>query len=157
MHPRVPPLVRSLPHVESLSLFRAEEPQEEIEAREELGLQGAFPDLTTLTTMFPVEEDTRMSSPKIKDVALAPSNPPLLLNSSSLLVEPSALPQDIIRQISQPLKSSAPPRQELLPTKTPISANLPRSSTPLHSITAPVEEDDEEMPAIDLESDSDED
>ena len=29
LHPRVPPLVRSIPHVEFLSLFRAEESQEE--------------------------------------------------------------------------------------------------------------------------------
>lgn len=38
LHPRVPPLVRSMPHVESLSLFRAEESQEEIETRRNLKL-----------------------------------------------------------------------------------------------------------------------
>ncbi|KAI9000871.1 rRNA processing/ribosome biogenesis-domain-containing protein [Trametes punicea] len=38
LHPRVPPLVRSLPHVEMLSLFRAEESQEEIDARTTLGV-----------------------------------------------------------------------------------------------------------------------
>ncbi|KAI0832574.1 rRNA processing/ribosome biogenesis-domain-containing protein [Trametes gibbosa] len=38
LHPRVPPLVRSLPHVEMLSLFRAEESQEEADARVNIGL-----------------------------------------------------------------------------------------------------------------------
>lgn len=38
LHPRLPPLVRALPHVEALSLFRAEEGQEEKDARQGLGL-----------------------------------------------------------------------------------------------------------------------
>ncbi|KAI0750951.1 rRNA processing/ribosome biogenesis-domain-containing protein [Daedaleopsis nitida] len=39
LHPRVPPLVRSLPHVEMLSLFRAEEGDEESDARSRVGLR----------------------------------------------------------------------------------------------------------------------
>ncbi|KAI0720268.1 rRNA processing/ribosome biogenesis-domain-containing protein [Cerioporus squamosus] len=38
LHPRVPPLVRSLPHVELLSLFRAEEGEEEMDTRTRVGL-----------------------------------------------------------------------------------------------------------------------
>lgn len=38
LHPRVPPLVRSLPHVEMLSLFRAEEGEEEMDVRKRVGL-----------------------------------------------------------------------------------------------------------------------
>ena len=38
LHPRVPPLVRSLPHVEMLSLYRAEEGEEEVDARQGAGL-----------------------------------------------------------------------------------------------------------------------
>ena len=41
LHPRVPPLVRSLPHVEALSLFHAEENQEERDARQSLSLSVA--------------------------------------------------------------------------------------------------------------------
>lgn len=37
LHPRVPPLIRALPHVEVLSLFRAEEGHEEKDARREAG------------------------------------------------------------------------------------------------------------------------
>ncbi|KAF9464353.1 rRNA processing/ribosome biogenesis-domain-containing protein [Collybia nuda] len=49
LHPRVPPLVRALPHVESLSLFRVEASQEETEALRTLGLQtAACPDQSTL-------------------------------------------------------------------------------------------------------------
>ncbi|RPD67014.1 hypothetical protein L226DRAFT_477086 [Lentinus tigrinus ALCF2SS1-7] len=39
LHPRIPPLVRSLPHVEMLSLFRAEEGEEEIDVRNRVGLR----------------------------------------------------------------------------------------------------------------------
>ncbi|TFK94656.1 hypothetical protein K466DRAFT_475938 [Polyporus arcularius HHB13444] len=39
LHPRVPPLVRSLPHVETLSLFRAEEGEEEVDTRNRVGLK----------------------------------------------------------------------------------------------------------------------
>ncbi|KAG1833458.1 rRNA processing/ribosome biogenesis-domain-containing protein, partial [Suillus variegatus] len=38
LHPRGPPLVRPLPHVEALSLFRAEENNEELAARKSLAL-----------------------------------------------------------------------------------------------------------------------
>ena len=38
IHPRAPPLVRALPHVESLSLFQAEESNEELDARRQLGV-----------------------------------------------------------------------------------------------------------------------
>ena len=38
LHPRVPPLVRSLPHVETLSLFRAEEGEEELNTRRRVAL-----------------------------------------------------------------------------------------------------------------------
>lgn len=41
LHPRMPPLVRSLPHVETISLFRAEESQEELDTRHMLGLRTA--------------------------------------------------------------------------------------------------------------------
>lgn len=43
LHPRVPPLVRSLPHVEMLSLFRAEEGEEELDTRRHIGVD-ALPD-----------------------------------------------------------------------------------------------------------------
>ncbi len=45
LHPRVPPLVRSLPHVEMLSLFRAEEGEEELDTRRHIGVD-ALPDRT---------------------------------------------------------------------------------------------------------------
>ena len=48
LHPRVPPLVRSLPHVEMLSLFREEEGDEELGMRKSLGLATADETLLTL-------------------------------------------------------------------------------------------------------------
>ncbi|EPT03591.1 hypothetical protein FOMPIDRAFT_1046630 [Fomitopsis schrenkii] len=50
LHPRVPPLVRSLPHLEMLSLFREEEGEEELGMRKALGLASADETLSTLSS-----------------------------------------------------------------------------------------------------------
>ena len=54
LHPRVPPLVRALPHVESLSLFRAEEGSEEKETRRGAGLVTLEEIRETETAQTPV-------------------------------------------------------------------------------------------------------
>ncbi|KAI0352983.1 hypothetical protein OH77DRAFT_1427754 [Trametes cingulata] len=57
LHPRAPPLVRSLPHVEMLSLFRAEESQEETDARTNIGV-GVIEERTPGRTTDVPEEFT---------------------------------------------------------------------------------------------------
>ncbi|KAG6916712.1 hypothetical protein DXG01_005661 [Tephrocybe rancida] len=155
LHPRVPPLVRSLPHVESLSLFRAEEPQEEADVREELRLQGAFPDQPNVH-----EEDIVMEG------SATPQSPPInRIQPMKVDVLPSLLP---------PLPSTTPSAQapHVPPLLTTPANNVeePRiqpvvqKSAPKpvvsQSVAVPVreeEDEDEEMPAINMDSDSEED
>lgn len=143
LHPRVPPLVRSLPHVESLSLFRAEEPQEEIETREALGLETAHPD-EPLSTQEDVAMGDGTASSELKvEIEVPPPRPsvlPVLTPQVDLLT--SVLPR------SQPQKSAI---------QTGAPTTLPRLPSPSF-VPAPVpvdEDEDEEMPHIDLDSDSD--
>ncbi|KAF5387632.1 hypothetical protein D9615_000575 [Tricholomella constricta] len=157
LHPRVPPLVRSLPHVESLSLFRAEEPQEEADVREELGLQGAFPDrpITTHDTQDVVMEDDSRTAPKIND-----ENPVTIHGQ-----QPPAKPVPAVPTISNvnvqqaaaatlPRAHVEPPRpQPAVIESAPARPVIP----PQHAaVPAQEEDEDEEMPAINMDSDSDE-
>ncbi|KAG6903450.1 hypothetical protein C0995_005473 [Termitomyces sp. Mi166 len=155
LHPRVPPLVRSLPHVESLSLFRAEESQEERDVREELGLRGAFPEQSK-----PVEEDIIMEDSaappgtqqvdNIQPVSVTkPSLPPRL--SSSTVASTSIKPQPASLIVTTP-GAIEPPRP-----KPSEPERIPKPVPPQPVATSAQDaEDDEEMPAINMDSDSDE-
>lgn len=66
LHPRVPPLVRALPHVESLSLFQAEESQEELETRRKMGV-------ATLSESAPAL--TQSSASSVPMIVSDPRNP----------------------------------------------------------------------------------
>ncbi|GLB33999.1 putative rRNA processing/ribosome biogenesis [Lyophyllum shimeji] len=162
IHPRVPPLVRSLPHVESLSLFRAEESQEETNIRQELGLRSAVPDQpssTTETQDVIMEEDSRTSAAKtdmnsVKSNALSPPPPKPPSTPSNLPTKPTADAQQT--PISEVQSSIEPPRPK---------ANVAESATAKPVIPPqPMvvrtqggendEDEDDEMPAINMESDS---
>lgn len=149
----MPPLVRSLPHVESLSLFRAEESQAEADIREGLNLCGAFPEQSNQ-----VEEDVVM-----KD--FAPSETQQVSNRQPARVAEPPLPQSPL-PLSVTNTSTKPQLAAsvvLLPvTIEPSRPTLPEpeSRSPL-VVPQPVaalaqNEDDEEIPAINLDSDSDE-
>ncbi|KAJ7904735.1 hypothetical protein B0H14DRAFT_3421490 [Mycena olivaceomarginata] len=156
LHPRLPPLVRSMPYVESLSVFRAEESQEESEMRRSLGL-------------VPAETET-----ETEDVVMAVANPPAPpappITSKNLPVPPSVAVPAVIQLPPQPPPQLTP--KPSLPDDGGriAAANAPvPPPTPAKSIDAPPvqtempifaeeeEEKNEEMPAIDLGSDSDSD
>lgn len=150
----MPPLLRPLPHVESIILFRAEEPEEETELRQELGLRSAE-QCPASTYEISTAEDIIMSlPPKSKDIDMVASNVPPFPNQTSPFhhFEP-------LKNTAQP----APPPTLLVvpwptPQKAPPSLGPPRipSPTPPQLLSAPVEmEDDEEMPVINMDSDSD--
>ncbi|KAG6854907.1 hypothetical protein C0991_012097 [Blastosporella zonata] len=153
LHPRVPPLVRSLPHVESLSLFRAEEPQEEADVREELGLHGAFPEPKIH------DEDVFMKDSPTPIPQTLPVNhiqptrvderPPLQLPSVAPIIQSSSAP------VTLPPKSTVMEQPQHMPS---VPKSAPQPVVP-HSVAVPVQEEDEEdeMPAINMDSDSDED
>ncbi|KAK0490784.1 hypothetical protein IW261DRAFT_1618758 [Armillaria novae-zelandiae] len=119
LHPRVPPLVRSLPHVETLSLFHSEEGTEEARDRELLGL-------TVL----------QQTSDPVQTIVTAPS-PQVDLDQEDRHTRP--IPPAIV---------PAP-----IPTDMRAPAN-PGNSMPRAEPRMQLEED-QEMPAIDLDSDSD--
>ncbi|KAH9844088.1 rRNA processing/ribosome biogenesis-domain-containing protein [Rhodofomes roseus] len=156
LHPRVPPLVRSLPHVEMLSLFREEEGDEEAEMRKAMGLATAEETLSTLpsttqnfatppgparfTQMVPetsTAHNTASSSQQQTDTLHAqglpvPSHPTLPTETST---------------------TSAP----FTPVIQPSTASVPSEVRPQMQGSAPMDEDDEDepMPTINMDSDSD--
>ncbi|EJF56606.1 hypothetical protein DICSQDRAFT_71225 [Dichomitus squalens LYAD-421 SS1] len=79
LHPRAPPLVRSLPHVELLSLFRAEEGEEEADTRRRVGLHvldersDRLPDATGSQT--PHEAEWTRLQPSVPQAARSPGAP----------------------------------------------------------------------------------
>jgi hypothetical protein len=141
-----------MPYVESLSVFRAEESREESEMRQSLGL-------------VPTETE---------DVVMAVANPPAppappITSNKNLPVPPSAAVPAAVQLPPQPLPQ-LPPKPSLPDDGERIeAANAPAPPpTPAKAIDAPPaqiempifaeeEEKNEEMPAIDLGSDSDSD
>src|SRR6202034_3878986 len=79
LHPRVPPVLRSLPNVEYLSLFRKEESQEEIDARKALYLEATNPSIQTVDHSTTVTMDENMDVEEAPVVTAAPASdhPPL--------------------------------------------------------------------------------
>ncbi|KAG5650306.1 hypothetical protein H0H81_012673 [Sphagnurus paluster] len=148
LHPRVPPLVRSLPHVESLSLFRAEEPQEEIDIRKKLGLCGAFPDQSVITEDARdviMEDDSRSPHPQNNSTNPLASNGP---------VEPPEPIPTLSKDRPAPLVSIPRPHIEPPRAKPAASpANITKALLP--TIGPQEEDDDDEMPVINMDSDSD--
>lgn len=151
VHPRVPPVVRSLPHVESLALLREEESQEEAEVRKTLGL--------TITSIEPVRDSI---------IEGATMSPPTTNNKNNNMPENHDIidtiqdhdtldlaPEQLINS-SQQAQSTVP-----VPPLEPKSPKLVASTSPLFDNSAPglvrsvSAEKDEEMPAINMDSDSD--
>ncbi|KAH9850732.1 rRNA processing/ribosome biogenesis-domain-containing protein [Lenzites betulinus] len=94
LHPRVPPLVRSLPHVEMLSLFRVEESQEEADARLNLGVgivDKYVPGQTELSEELTSPADNRTTLPP---GALAPRPIKMVQNA-----EASRAQEQIVMQV----------------------------------------------------------
>ncbi|KAF9028466.1 hypothetical protein BDZ89DRAFT_1066113 [Hymenopellis radicata] len=143
LHPRVPPLVRSMPHVETLSLFHAEESSEEARIRESFGLLAVSPEAaTTVASQAPLEPPAPVSLPP-QNVALGP------LQTAPVPHAHSAPTDGDVPMIDM---RPAPVKQQSfkLPEPAPI-----RASTPIIKQTPPGDEEDEAMPSIDMNSDSD--
>lgn len=167
LHPRVPPLVRSLPHVESLSLFRAEESHEETEARETSGIvvlpapQPSVQEHITMETS-PINPPV---APRIVETAMLPisqGSPSNGVLSHSLPPPVSSQLSVSIHQQTKPVESpSVPPPEPPLgrPAATTQSNEFGLQPDPdnINLHLEVVEDEDEEMPAIDLQSDSDSD
>lgn len=167
----MPPLVRSLPHVESLFLFREEESQEEAEARETLDLMyreaSSYPeqpppvrDIRIEETREPLAEMERMESFALPPETITTPDP-LSRRLSHSAIEQLDDRNGISRHLafaSVPSNSLRPPPESILGKNTaPI--NVPQTSAlrlhPISITTIVDKEEDEGMPVINLDSDSD--
>ncbi|KAI0082414.1 hypothetical protein K474DRAFT_1655179 [Panus rudis PR-1116 ss-1] len=152
LHPRAPPLVRSLPHLESLSLFRAEENQDEIATRKGL-MVGVIDDLTSRESDPLPTQNIRIETPTRR--VPEGSNVPQSMNSdntptttesplsqlltrppgANILAAPGALPTAEQSRMSAPVASlhtadDSPARQESSSGGCPTSLSPPRDSIP---------------------------
>jgi hypothetical protein len=160
LHPRGPPLVRPLPHVEALSLFRAEESNEELTARTSLSLTTTYD-----ANVMDVEADPIMMTPSLPEPT--PQSVPMHLTMPTPRTTAPAPPivlasrQQTSSITAAPTKNSAdaPPAisiQQL--ADSPPSASRKTTPVTVKPTLIPVAVDDEEeepMPTIDTESDSD--
>ncbi|KAF8204795.1 rRNA processing/ribosome biogenesis-domain-containing protein [Pholiota molesta] len=163
LHPRVPPLVRSMPHVEALSLFKAEESQEEAEAlaaleakpmdsqpiekaqedimmRDPISVPATIPAAKAPPSMTPSNEMA-----PVKEISNIPlPSQPISINEPSTKKDGDITPA----MESTPLPSSRiGPMTQIAPKVSPS-----RPLVPIHQ--AEDEDEDEEMPAINMDSDS---
>ncbi|KAK7061882.1 Pre-rRNA-processing protein rix1 [Favolaschia claudopus] len=151
LHPRLPPLLRSMPAVEALSLFRSEESQEEVELRKTLGLGSAADGDVVMDELPPPPPAAAAETSKL---------PSQVLQEKPTIVTPSVTPA--IAPPSQPLRPLIP-EMVTVPDQPRIEAVAPTKpvAQPPVAVEMPVfveeEEVNEEMPGIDLDSDSDSD
>ncbi|THH14397.1 hypothetical protein EW146_g5930 [Bondarzewia mesenterica] len=191
LHPRAPPLIRPLPHVDSLSLFRAEESNEEIDVREGLGIgvidqaapreetspvlathyaswereHSLFGQQTTVPLQEKIFQSTANSTHTVhqRDVP-APDNFITTIGTTQQNVLSSAPPA--VPAFTTATTSHNPSAQ--LSTTAPLLSKMTSASShpalrPAISAPQPTcvpmpmddDENDEEMPSIDLGSDSD--
>ncbi|KAJ6515674.1 rRNA processing/ribosome biogenesis-domain-containing protein [Mycena sanguinolenta] len=150
LHPRLPPLVRSMPYIESLSLFRAEESQEESEMRRSLGLvPSSAQDVIIPEPSAPPTASRTINATPPRTI----ENPPVLPSAAvPAVVLPPPLPQllpEISTRDDRSIETVAAPLPTKIVNQTPVEIDMP--------IFVEEEEKNEEMPAIDLGSDSDSD
>ena len=129
-----------MPHVETLSLFHAEESTEEASIRESLGLM-TLPPPTATDTWAPV-----VSTPD------APTATPTVAHVPTTTPAPQTF-TPVVPVPSDAQMADVSPSFRPVPPSKPVYA--PQASRP--AVTAPLEEDeeDEEMPDINMDSDSD--
>ncbi|KAI3612208.1 ribosome biogenesis protein rix1 [Moniliophthora roreri] len=166
LHPRLPPLLRSLPQVEAFSLFRTEESEEEMSSRQGLGLEVEAGEEPPPPTRL---DDTVMgdarSTPVVPTAPIEPT-PKSIVHPPPQTI-PAVIP-DLTPKLSITNPIAAANVIEKQPDATVVSMvknsmiktlpdQGPRISQAKTIIRSSVDAEDEDMPAIDLESDSDSD
>ncbi|KAI0004959.1 rRNA processing/ribosome biogenesis-domain-containing protein [Russula compacta] len=187
LHPRVPSLARALPHVEVLSLFRAEESAEEQEIRESLrigvfspsngiestGCEGqasilapapapqplppnpdTLPNVGQPKTPAPIPLKLSTSQPQATTPpGLRPAPTPPYAHHNSLADFPSQDPSDSNDILCPPQEHEVPP--SFMSTVVAASEGSRLGTVPGVINAVEEDDDDEEMPSIDMGSDSD--
>ncbi|PFH51374.1 hypothetical protein AMATHDRAFT_3040 [Amanita thiersii Skay4041] len=157
LHPRVPPLIRSLLQVQSLTLLQSEESEEEANIRNALGLRNheessqlIREDMEVDSTNAKQRESSQQSS-SILETAI--SNPPQFAYATQIIPEPRAQAMSIQTFVGRTsAQAQGNNTIETSETERPISRNE-RYIAPLPKQVQEI--DDEEMPSIDMESDTD--
>ncbi|KAI0375789.1 hypothetical protein BV20DRAFT_984840 [Pilatotrama ljubarskyi] len=128
LHPRVPPLVRSLPHVEMLSLFRAEESHEEADARTNIGMdviEERGPGRTTevAEALTPLVDDrttlARAPSGQALEVVESAGAPPAAQERSGTAMQVDVAP--LVSSGAPSAPPSAPIGEQPMPSVPPKS------------------------------------
>ncbi|KAF9646174.1 hypothetical protein BDM02DRAFT_3100296, partial [Thelephora ganbajun] len=173
LHPKLPPLVRPLPPMENISLFRVEESEVERKLRIMLGLASSEDPEPVVSAQEPSREPE--STAQVVETTHLPSSvpdpaPPILDSSNP----PTKPPNDMqVDQTNTPPIIDAPQDQTpvkgvpsvLDPTPSTIRPNerpplvseppQPPSWSHIGFVGDEDEEEDEEIPSINMESDSD--
>ena len=178
LHPRLPPLIRSTPLAENLALIFSEESDQEAELRKSLGL---YTNQIEIQQHLDIEMNNSTPQPLGEPVIHTSSHASSYLEITSPVTRQelvSALqpqPKEKEKAISSPeptsVEAQADKEQLILyqssvveAPKLPISQSSPKAHQPGPSNSVPtiprrgvpfVGDEDEEMPAINLDSDSD--
>ena len=161
LHPRVPPLVRSMPHAESLSLFKVEEPQDEAEVLFTLGLTSIYPsshsqieqqDVSMADSLTTAPTDN-YATQNLRDSIL----PPRDKEQSSVIPTNSPPPPTKPLNMPEAARSTIGLRPTVALSKMASNNTDGPSTIVPNPILFPKEDEqdgDEEMPLIDIDSDS---
>ncbi|KAL1760148.1 rRNA processing/ribosome biogenesis-domain-containing protein [Schizophyllum commune] len=173
LHPRLPPLVRPLPHVDALTLFAGEESAEEKRTRIDMGFSMSADAPTAVSNEANEASAMEQDQPVDTAPAAAPHASATFMQPPALKTYPSAPP---IATMPPPTSAQAEPAYvpasstaaALAPAALPLAPAPPKA--PMGVITgtstsraeaqtevvsmAVDEDDDEEMPEIDMSSDS---
>ncbi|KAF5390544.1 hypothetical protein D9757_002613 [Collybiopsis confluens] len=165
IHPRLPPLLRPLPTVDSLTLFRIEESTEEAEVRQSLGIETSpLASAPANPANIFVDEDVQMTT-ELPAITALPVPKTLI---SSVQSAPATTPkQHVMLEISSSVlpvvdKSSTMPNLGFSPSASigkpaslPYPSQTAGASQATSSLVATLSDDDEEIPTINPDSDSD--
>ena len=164
LHPRLPPLVRPLPPMENISLFRVEESEMERELRTMLGLATPEDPEPTKPSQSPPQSSSEVpeNSAQVMETtslvpSLDPSTPPTQL-SNDMQVEQTKFPPDTAQPEDPTPVRDATPALNPTPSTVELGGRLPLVPEP--SPWSPIgfagdEEEEEEIPSINMDSDSD--
>ncbi|KAJ3813902.1 rRNA processing/ribosome biogenesis-domain-containing protein [Lentinula aff. lateritia] len=163
IHPRFPPLLRPLPEVDSFALFRSEESSEEAEERQHLGLDVPLAQPKSVSAAI---QDIHMDDGlKSAGLSTAPLSTGLSITSQTSTAFPverrldggaASLSMTTAAEFQRNLTTSL---HSVIPRESATSFTHPSqasgSTDEMNATTLEALDLDEDMPSINLESDSD--
>jgi hypothetical protein len=167
LHPRLPPLVRSLPRTEAIILTQSEESREEVDLRSELGLSSAAAemsiDVDAAVEELPVRGLTpkALSFPNVLQSTVQTTETQVVSHAREARPPSAALGMEVDMPSAQTVSSAnssnsvsvfTQPPEELPPAQ--VESITTTTTASLAIKTTHAMDDDEEMPLIDDDTDS---